>query len=664
MTTVGKTPTALVLHEQIAHWQGQVDRLKAAAEAAPDQATAFFQFQERAQFKAYQTTLHALEARLRAAERALAQGDLQAAHQVLREIAPAVHRTHGLWNSYYANMGHADRIEPRPPPHHRISMLRAAEPLASGTPAREFGAFLLDASGEWGGARAQQWSQVVDSVRGARSVTEAMQRLYAGGYFQYYRSEPPSMAGLLDRRGGNCVAQTKLIVAALRDADVPLNGWTLGVQLFADHLQAVLVKRQGGKSLVRSVLTNEQVKTVVAPIYRPELFHHAYATGRGIAVASADTLKLYDGPRPAAGETVPSAAEEAAVDPADPFVFPAGITARYSLDAPPAVAHLGLAYPEPTVSNGAPFWRAGFASPLPIDVPQKTLEGRSIRAAAQDGTWSRGNIAALADALWPLGFDAVDSLPVWRKVFDGIGHTYRDSPEAYDGYPSDFRDAVVRSGAEALPLLRTIIRTPDGHEGEARALALELLGRIGPPAAAAVDDLLRLPQWDVDEIDALRSMAPTDARLLPRLLHIVHETPVRRSEHGELRLATVVVSAVQSLGAMGSRAKPAIAKLSEYARSERLWHQDRADATEALLQIAPSVALQFLSECLAEAGPSASKRELQNDLLWRVRTHAEKFPQLRRLASAIRELATSSDFWIAMNAKEALQKLQPEERRR
>lgn len=83
--------------------------------------------------------------------------------------------------------------------------------------------------------------------------------------------EPPD-------RGGNCEAETKLVVSALVASGIDLSGeLVLGVQVFDDHVQPVLVDKKD-KS-VWSLVDGQKQKDVTAPVFDPAILLHAYVTG-------------------------------------------------------------------------------------------------------------------------------------------------------------------------------------------------------------------------------------------------------------------------------------------------------------------------------------------------------------------------------------------------
>jgi hypothetical protein len=79
--------------------------------------------------------------------------------------------------------------------------------------------------------------------------------------------------------GGNCEAQTKLLVSAILAAEIKLDPEdSLGVQIFDDHLQAVIHNRLTGQVWVP--LTGETQAQTRAPIYEPSVLLQAIVEGR------------------------------------------------------------------------------------------------------------------------------------------------------------------------------------------------------------------------------------------------------------------------------------------------------------------------------------------------------------------------------------------------
>jgi hypothetical protein len=114
--------------------------------------------------------------------------------------------------------------------------------------------------------------------RVGRLVTELFAHDHAGAYVR----DSSTLARFLDDAdpGGNCEAQTKLVLGALTAAGVQLGpGESIGVQVFDDHVQAVVYDARSSRVWVP--FTGEMQESPTAPIYRPEILFHAAIAGAG-----------------------------------------------------------------------------------------------------------------------------------------------------------------------------------------------------------------------------------------------------------------------------------------------------------------------------------------------------------------------------------------------
>ena len=110
-----------------------------------------------------------------------------------------------------------------------------------------------------------------------------------------YVRDSSTMARFFDGpdRGGNCEAETKLVVSAIQASGIDLTGeYTLGVQVFDDHVQPVLVDARD--RTVVGLVDGRREEKVLAPIFDPAILLHAYVAGLGRAPSvSAEALLLF-----------------------------------------------------------------------------------------------------------------------------------------------------------------------------------------------------------------------------------------------------------------------------------------------------------------------------------------------------------------------------------
>lgn len=113
------------------------------------------------------------------------------------------------------------------------------------------------------------------------NVLRALSRLFRDLHLDSYRLKESRMSGYFDEEdpGGNCEAQTKLVISVLAAVQPALPPGTVpGVEVFAEHLQPVLYDQR--KNEVWSLLTGDKTK-VRAPIFAPPILVSAYLRGLG-----------------------------------------------------------------------------------------------------------------------------------------------------------------------------------------------------------------------------------------------------------------------------------------------------------------------------------------------------------------------------------------------
>lgn len=100
-----------------------------------------------------------------------------------------------------------------------------------------------------------------------------------------YSRDYPLMCGYYEKRdgkplGGNCEAETKYLISMMKIVHVNLPPHQqIGVQVFRDHVQAVIYDQEKGEAwdLLRGTKTTE----IRAPIYKPEIFFWGYLNRAG-----------------------------------------------------------------------------------------------------------------------------------------------------------------------------------------------------------------------------------------------------------------------------------------------------------------------------------------------------------------------------------------------
>jgi hypothetical protein len=113
-----------------------------------------------------------------------------------------------------------------------------------------------------------------------RPRVEAMRQVLFQKYLQQYSRERAGITDFLMGKGGNCEAQTKLVIDAFISSDFvfPL-GKVLAVQMFTDHIQPVIYTPDRGE--IFEIVSGKLLRSVVAPIFKPEILFHAYILGKG-----------------------------------------------------------------------------------------------------------------------------------------------------------------------------------------------------------------------------------------------------------------------------------------------------------------------------------------------------------------------------------------------
>ena len=149
------------------------------------------------------------------------------------------------------------------------------------------------------------WQKMISEYKptnGNASVEDLVKNYLFGKYLQNYSRENAHLADFMKGFGGNCEAETKMIVAGVAASGARLpEGFQLGVQSFTDHIQAVGYNKDTGE--VMELLTGTIVPEVKAPIYHPYYLLDGYLRGQQASLSvSLDELLIVDSASDETGE--------------------------------------------------------------------------------------------------------------------------------------------------------------------------------------------------------------------------------------------------------------------------------------------------------------------------------------------------------------------------
>jgi hypothetical protein len=201
---------------------------------------------------------------------------------------------------------------PRPlSPAERALAAVATEALLRGDQRLDYGGFFLRSEGPSGQAAEPGWRALSASLKdqvgplGGRDADDGIRKmmllLFREAHLDQYHREEARMSGFFAAEaGGNCEAQTKLLLASLKASTLQLpEGKAPGVEVFQDHVQAVIVDRQRGT--VWNLLTGEEDAAPRSDVYRPAVLLAAYLRGLGLKPPIPESaLRMLKGPRPQA----------------------------------------------------------------------------------------------------------------------------------------------------------------------------------------------------------------------------------------------------------------------------------------------------------------------------------------------------------------------------
>ncbi|HBF13156.1 MAG TPA: hypothetical protein DDW49_07200 [Deltaproteobacteria bacterium] len=133
------------------------------------------------------------------------------------------------------------------------------------------------------GELVEKWNGMISEYKptsGISSVEDLVKNHLFDKYLKNYSRGYAQLADFMKGFGGNCEAETKMIIASISRTGTQLPpGWQLGVQSFTDHIQAVGYNKDTGE--VQELLTGHIEKYVRAPIYHPYYLLDGYLQGQG-----------------------------------------------------------------------------------------------------------------------------------------------------------------------------------------------------------------------------------------------------------------------------------------------------------------------------------------------------------------------------------------------
>jgi len=115
-----------------------------------------------------------------------------------------------------------------------------------------------------------------------------------GRYLSKYDCRQAKLDRLLQGHGGNCEAQTKLMIHIIESLNLSFPRESiLGVQQFQDHVQPVIYNTKTKE--VWDLISGQRTTQIKAPIYAPPVLLHAYVVGQNISpVISIKELLIID----------------------------------------------------------------------------------------------------------------------------------------------------------------------------------------------------------------------------------------------------------------------------------------------------------------------------------------------------------------------------------
>jgi hypothetical protein len=125
-------------------------------------------------------------------------------------------------------------------------------------------------------------NNIISSISSFEHKVEAIRKYIFSKYLRKYVRGNAGITDLLLGRGGNCEAQTKLVIHFFLSCRLNFPAFLkLGVQQFTDHVQPVIYNKQTKE--VMEIISGKRIAKILAPIYEPPILLHAFLLGQGIA---------------------------------------------------------------------------------------------------------------------------------------------------------------------------------------------------------------------------------------------------------------------------------------------------------------------------------------------------------------------------------------------
>jgi len=126
------------------------------------------------------------------------------------------------------------------------------------------------------------YKKIITSTTGFENQVNKLREYLFNKYLSTYIRNNAGLSDLLNGKGGNCEAQTKLVIDAFTSSEIQMpKGHFLGVQQFKDHIQPVIYN--SFTNTVWELISGKIVDEIIAPIYAPPILFHAYLLGQGVA---------------------------------------------------------------------------------------------------------------------------------------------------------------------------------------------------------------------------------------------------------------------------------------------------------------------------------------------------------------------------------------------
>lgn len=153
---------------------------------------------------------------------------------------------------------------------------------------------------QWNAKMAIYAQQLAQHPEPHAKIRVLMNTLY-WDYLFHFGGKNRKMSDFFTKGKGNCVAQTKLVVAAITDQQIQLpSNEGIAVQVFRGHVQPVFYARdeEGNVVEVRNLVTGEKIGRVVAPLYDTSILAHGFLRKQGAYIVTGAEELLIAQPKP------------------------------------------------------------------------------------------------------------------------------------------------------------------------------------------------------------------------------------------------------------------------------------------------------------------------------------------------------------------------------